>query len=123
MGVVAQVVCNAKTGSFVDPGKRIYCDAYDSTCGNIEDEFDLDERITFTCSQGHIFDTCSLTCPSGLIPSPIDEIKCNLNSELFLDSGTEVNCIEPPETECGYLADSFTIGETVIPNCNSATGV
>merc|ERR1739838_556044 len=68
------------------------------------------------------YDICTMKCPAGLIPDPIDEISCNRWTGFYLNSGTNITCETPPETDCGYLKDSFTIADNVTATCDEATG-
>ena len=120
---VEEVVCNAQTESFLPVDEPIDCLSFDSVCGDIDDHFDLDDGIQFTCTQLNIFDVCTLTCSDDLIPSPTDKIECNRQSELYIDAGLTISCIEPPETDCGYLADNFNIANNVTADCDEVTGI
>ena len=120
---VEEVVCNAQTENFLTVDESIDCLQYDSQCGDIDDHFDLDDQIQFTCIKENIFDVCKMSCPGDLIPSPTDEIRCNRLSFIYLNAGITVECVEPPETECGYLSDNFDIDDDVTANCDPSTGV
>ena len=120
---VEEVVCNGQTENFLPVDESIDCLELDSQCGDIADHFDLDEQIQFTCIKEDIFDVCKMSCPGDLIPSPTDVIRCNRVSFLYLNAGLTIECVEPEETECGYLADNFDIADDVTANCDPSTGI
>ena len=131
---INEVVCNAKTGSWVeDLETNIDCVLYDSTCGQLSQAYTLSDDITYECNyyeeRGLKLDICTLSCPEGTIPvnsetrDPINELKCNQkNGKWHQDTGLSIECIPPPETNCGYLDDYYTISDDVIRNCNYENG-
>ena len=94
------------------------CELYDVTCGDIEDSFTILPGVVTDCAYYEArnlkLDVCTLSCnDTSLVPSPIDEIVCNQNTEQFLTTVSQtVECIPPPETSCGYISDSFIVDES-----------
>ena len=131
---VDTIVCNAQTGLFVgDLDIEVGCVLYDATCGDIDEAYTLLDDVTYECNyfeeRGLKLDVCTLTCPEGFISAiaetrePITELKCNQkNGKWHQETGLTIGCIQPPETDCGYLDDHYTISDEVVRVCNSDSG-
>ncbi|CAG5094883.1 Oidioi.mRNA.OKI2018_I69.XSR.g13934.t1.cds [Oikopleura dioica] len=126
------ITCDVSTEQFNYPfDQEFNCNLYDVTCGDLEDSFTFDDDVSYTCeyfknARNVDLDVCTLTCASpDEKPYPIDKIECIQSTKQFLTQvGQHIECIPPPETDCGYVSDQYNLldsaGKAI---CDETTGI
>merc|ERR1719223_619479 len=100
-----KIACNPSTGAFVEAADiEMECSLYDVTCDNLEDFFGIGAGVVSTCTKfgeaRQNLDICTMTCSdASLFPYPYDVIRCDIDTELFVETtGVNLTC---EETKCG----------------------
>jgi len=126
------ITCDVSTGQFDYPfDTEFNCNLYDVTCGDLEDSFTFDDDVSYTCeyfknARNVDLDVCTLTCANpDEKPYPIDKIECIQSTKQFLTQvGQHIECIPPPETDCGYVSDNYNLEDSAgSAICDETTGI